>query len=392
MKILWSGDWHLTNKGAICGKFVMQDGINILLQDKIGALNRICEYAEENSVDLTVIPGDIFDNNYPESVSIKVAVETVNRLSKVAPVMIVAGNHDRKGPLEQSALASLVFRENVTVCETPEIINMIIQHKGIQIFALPYPRKFHLLADPQYKGLGPEELNRIVSGKTEEILSGFRAEIDRECLSILVGHFTVSGGQYSPGQFAPMWDITIKKEFFEPFDIVCLGHLHEAHDYYSGTITRTGFDDEEMTPGFKMIEVNITDSPIGLKKTMVTEFIELSSREFFTFTPSEFLHDDFSFDGIKKDDAIRFKGKLNRAEYEQYMRRLKELDMSFIKNAAEIESEILRTSADNGNSTEEMSTEDALKLWAREKPGYEKVIEQLTAKAQEIEGKWRKRA
>ena len=256
INIIHTADFHLTSKGTIAGHFLMRDGMTEVLRDKANAIGKICDYAETNPVDLIVIPGDIYDAADPDSASIRVGVEAIHRLSEQAPVVIVKGNHDgSKGSELANALASLTGREKqgVYISEQPDILNLMIRGKRVQIFTLPYPRKPHLLTDPKFKDLTPEELNRHVSELMEEILAGFRAEIDRDALNLLVGHFTVSGGRYSPGQLAPMWDVTIKKEFLEPFDVVMLGHLHESQEFYSGTITRTGFDEEGLKLGFKMI-------------------------------------------------------------------------------------------------------------------------------------------
>jgi len=59
MRILQSGDWHLSNRGAIAGRYVLRYGVNINLWDKTEAIRRICEYAEEDDLDLIAIPGDL---------------------------------------------------------------------------------------------------------------------------------------------------------------------------------------------------------------------------------------------------------------------------------------------------------------------------------------------
>lgn len=201
MKILHSGDWHLSNRGTVAGRYVMKDGINQTLVDRIYAIKGICNYVEENEIDLITIAGDLFDHSNPENVSILVAVEAIERLSEQAPLIILKGNHDG-GKMSEVANALAPFkwrspRFGIYVSDRPELFTIFTQKCKIQVFTLPYPRKSGLLADPQYKNLSPEELNAFVSRKMEEILAGFNAEIDREAVNILVGHITVAGGYYS---------------------------------------------------------------------------------------------------------------------------------------------------------------------------------------------------
>src|SRR4030042_5456018 len=94
MRVVHSGDWHLTNSGTIASRYVTRDGVNLCLWDKIQSVRMICDYVAENDTDLVAISGDLFDKPNPENVAIKVAVEAIERLSEYALVVIVRGNHD----------------------------------------------------------------------------------------------------------------------------------------------------------------------------------------------------------------------------------------------------------------------------------------------------------
>jgi exonuclease SbcD len=382
MKIVHSGDFHISNRGTVAGRYILKDGINQTLSDRICAIKRICDYAEENEIDLIVIAGDLFDHSNPENVSILVAVEAIERLSEQAPVIIVKGNHDGgKGSEIANALAPFKWKSprfGVYVSDRPELFTILTKKRKIQVFTLPYPRKSGLLADPQYKNLSPEELNGFVSRKMEEILAGFHAGIDREAVNVLVGHITVVGGYYSKEQIVPMFDIAIRKEFLEPFDVVCLGHLHEVQEYYCGTISRNGFGEEDMKVGFKVHHV----------EDKFSEFIELPARRYLTIQVDEFMKNE-ELAAIEPETVIRIKGKVKRHEYDSVVRKIKSLEFPFVKNAVEIESEVVRLSEDeHGN---EPTLEEAIRIWAQGREGYDKFIDLMVAKAKEIEGRWKSR-
>jgi exonuclease SbcD len=382
MKILHSGDWHISNRGTVARRYIIKDGINQTLLDRIYAIGRICDYAEENEIDLIVIAGDLFDHSNPENISILVAVEAIERLSEQAPVIIVKGNHDGgKGSEIANALAPFKWKSpkfGVYVSDRPELFTILTQKRKIQVFTLPYPRKSGLLTDPQYKTLSPEELNGFVSRKMEEILSGFHAGIDREAVNVLVGHITVAGGCYSKEQIVPMFDISIRKEFLEPFDVVCLGHLHEVQEYYCGAIARSGFGEEDMKVGFKVHHV----------EDKYSEFIELPARRYLTIQVDEFMKNE-ELTGVEPETVIRIKGKVKKHEYDSVVRKIKSLEFPFVKNAVEIESEVVRLSEnDQGNDP---TLEEAIRIWAQGRDGYDKLIDLIVAKAKEIEGRWKTR-
>jgi DNA repair exonuclease SbcCD nuclease subunit len=238
----------------------------------------------------------------------------------------------------------------------------------------PYPRRSELKSDPKFKSMSPEEISVYISRKMEEILSGFSAKIERDAVNILVGHFTVGGSIYSKEQNVPPFDISVRKEFLEPFDIVCLGHLHEPQEFYSGAIARNGFGEQDMKVGFKVYDIQPGEKP-------VEQFIELPAREFITLSPEEFMNNGH----INPEAAVRVKGKVKKYEYDEMVRRMKSLNHPFMKNSLEVE---LETAGSNGGDvSEEPTTEEAIKLWATGREGIGKFLDKLIVAAKEVEQK-----
>ena len=390
MRVLQTGDWHLSNSGTIAGRYVLRDGVNLCLWDKIQSLRIICEYAEENELDLIAVTGDLFDKANPESVAIKVGVEAIERLSENAPVVIVKGNHDGgKGSEAANALAPFgrwSERFGVYVSERPQVFSILSKGRKMQVFTLPYPRKSALYNAPQYKTLSPEEVSRFVGFKMEDILTGFTAQLDKGALNILVGHVTLAGGMYSKEQTVPPFDISIRKEFVEKFDLPLLGHLHMPQEFYAGAIFRGGFGEEETTVGFKVHEVQ-EDSSIGWTR-IDEQFIELPSRRYVTLKADEFLQD--SAQTIEKygpEAAIRIKGRVQRHEYDEIVKKIKALHFPFVKNAVEMESDAVRVEEDG--ISQEPTVDEAIRIWGQHKDGVDKFIDKLVVAAKEIEYKWK---
>ena len=387
IKILHSADWHLSNRMTIAGRFVLSQGINLALLDRVQALKKIIEYAQKNDADLIVIPGDIFDHHDPEDVAVDVAVSTIESLSEQAPVVIVKGNHEGGKASEVSnALASLKQRPGIFLFEEPGMLPILIKDRHINIFALPYPKKPSPKSDPSLRELSPEEISVFVSRKMEEVLTGFQTKIEKDAINVLVGHFTVAGSIYSKEQSVPPFDISVRKEFLEPFDVVCLGHLHEPQEYYSGAIARSGFGEQDMKVGFKVHEVQ-ESSRQKAECSVKTEFIELPARQYETISPDEFLQGISQGFHYQNGVAVRIKGKLPKFEYDEVMRKIKAENLQFFKNSLEVESD---TAGGNGSGdvSEEPSLEEAIKLWAVNREGVGKFMDQLIVAAKEIEAKF----
>ena len=390
MRVVHSGDWHISNSGTIASRYVTRDGVNLCLWDKIQSVKIICDYVAENDIDLIAIAGDLFDKPNPENVAIKVAVEAIERLSEFAPVVIAKGNHDG-GKGGELANALSVFgsgrrKHGIYVSDRPEIIPILSKQRKIQVFTLPYPRKSALYTDPQYKTLSPEELSRLVGFKMEEILRGFTAQLDRYALNVLVGHFTVSSGMYSPDQTVPPFDISIRKECLEKFDLVLLGHLHMPQEFYCGAIFRGGFGEEDTKAGFKTYEI-CPDGEIGWTQ-IGEQFIELPARKYLTIKADEFLKDGAQMiEDVGPEAAIRIKGKVQRHQYDDVVRKIKALHFPFIKNAVEVESQTVRI--EEGGISQEPSVEEAVRIWGQGKEGVDKFIERLVESAKQIEYHWK---
>ena len=391
LRVLQTADWHLADRGTIAGKLVLKDGVNLTLFERIQAVNRIVEFVVSNPVSLVVIPGDLFDHPNPEDPAVDIAVGAINTMAAKAPVVIVKGNHDGgKGAEVSNALASLKERPGVHVFEAPGVLSLPIfdeaafQNVTVKIFALPYPRKAALKSDPACKGMSPEELSVYISQKMDEILAGFHAQIDDQAVNILAGHITVADAHYSQEQTAMPFDIIIRRELLKPFDLVCLGHLHDPQEFYSGAIVRAGFGEATMTPGFKVYDIETIN---GRPDSSNMQFVTLPARDYLTFTPEEFM--EFSpetNDGLS-EVAIRVKGKALRPDYDAVIRKAKSLGLPFFKNAMEVQLEAVGVGT-TGDVTEEPDLEGAIRMWGAGRDGIDKFIEKLLQAGREIEEKY----
>lgn len=86
MKLLHVSDWHL---GATLGRLRREP-------DHTQVLDEIVTIAESYEPHLVVHTGDLFDGVRPPVESMRLAFETLRRLAHLAPVLVIAGNHDSR--------------------------------------------------------------------------------------------------------------------------------------------------------------------------------------------------------------------------------------------------------------------------------------------------------
>ena len=84
MKLLHTSDWHL---GAKLGR-------HDRTPDHLNALRGLLAVAESERPDLVLHTGDLFDASRPPYEALQLGVRALGRLVKLAPTVVIAGNHD----------------------------------------------------------------------------------------------------------------------------------------------------------------------------------------------------------------------------------------------------------------------------------------------------------
>ena len=106
MRILHTSDWHI-------GKRLDRFDRTAEFSD---ALDEVASIADERSVDLVLVSGDVFDRPFPPVESLRLGLDRLLRLADGRPVVVVAGNHDSPGLFE--ALAPLLAPQGVHLVGT----------------------------------------------------------------------------------------------------------------------------------------------------------------------------------------------------------------------------------------------------------------------------------
>ncbi len=242
MKILHTSDWHVGRK--IRGRDRSDEHREVLAE--------LVDLADQSSVDLVLVAGDVFDTASPSPVAEQIVWRALIDLSEVAPVVVIAGNHDN--PARLDALAPLAARTRVTVVGAPRspgdggVVSM--DDLGVKIAMLPFVSQRAIVkveeimsSDPdQHAGAYEDRLRRVIGLLTEDMTI--------ETVNILVSHLTVYGAKEGGGErSAHIFGYAIPAGLFPGhLSYVALGHLHRqqkmAHAsavWYSGSPLQLDF-------------------------------------------------------------------------------------------------------------------------------------------------------
>lgn len=254
-----------------------EGGLNGRLLDFIKTYNEAVDYTIEQKVDLCLIPGDIFRTKTPQPYEIDAFTAGVKKMiDKGIQVVVVVGNHDTfDSHILKSSISflSTAGLDRFTISEKPEIIKLNLKNGPVQIQTMPYQRMSLL------KMKSHEEVAEYMIKTIDEMYESR----DKEIPIIFAGHFTIrdskSGSeQKTVNTFA---EPLIPKYVFEKKDYlyVAMGHLHKFQrvlerppTFYTGSINRTDFNEDEDDKGFMHIDV--------AGKKVQYQFIKVGARTF----------------------------------------------------------------------------------------------------------------
>ncbi len=125
-RFLHTADWHLGRA------FHGED----LLRSQAEFVDFAVEAARSSKVDGILLAGDLYDRALPPVDAVRLASEALFRLSEVAPVVVISGNHDSAARLGFGA--ELFARAQVHIATDPAQIGTPVAVGGALIYPLPY--------------------------------------------------------------------------------------------------------------------------------------------------------------------------------------------------------------------------------------------------------------
>lgn len=256
MKILHTADWHVGR--SIRGRSRHDEQASVL--------GELAALAGGESVDLVLIAGDQFDTANPAPVSEQLVYRTLLALAEVAPVVMVAGNHDHPGRL--AAVAPLLELGRVTVASAvrrPEEGGVVRPLDGVRVATIPFLSQRSIVTAADLMALDSDQHGGKYADRMGAIVTALTAGLTAGTVNLVVGHVMVHGGDVGGGERSAhtVFDYSIPGQTFPPeLSYVALGHLHRhqrmpaaAPVWYSGSPVQLDFGETEHDKGVVLVEV-----------------------------------------------------------------------------------------------------------------------------------------
>ena len=279
MRLLHTSDWHLgrTFHGAS------------LLDEQAQAVDRIVDMVAENSIELVVVAGDLYDRAFPPAEAVNLFDEAIARLrSTGATVVAISGNHDssiRVGVYDRILTATgVTIRGDIRRAAEPVIIESTDAGPPVAVYPLPYldPTVAGPLLQPEpdpesvitekpspsdgvsRRRLRHDEVTRLATDRIRADLAGRNG-----ARSVVVAHTFVEGGLTCESER----ELTVGNvervgvDAFDGFDYVALGHLHGSQERdgarvaYSGTPLPYSFSEEGQNKSVRVVEIGSDGTP-----------------------------------------------------------------------------------------------------------------------------------
>ena len=177
VKILHTADWHVGR--SIRGRSRHGEQEEVLAE--------IARTAAAEGVDLVLVAGDLFDTSSPPPAAERLVYRTLLQLAEVAPVVIVAGNHDHPRRLE--AVAPLLELGRVivgAVLSRPDEGGVVRPIEGVRVAMIPFLSQRGIVTASDLMSQSAAEQGGKYADRMAAIIEAFCAGLSGDEVNIVV--------------------------------------------------------------------------------------------------------------------------------------------------------------------------------------------------------------
>jgi DNA repair protein SbcD/Mre11 len=261
MRILHTSDWHI-------GKVLK--GVP-RIDEQRDVLAEIVGIATEESVDLAVIAGDLFESAVPPPEAQALVWSTVLDLRETgAEVVLIAGNHDNGHLLE--ALSPLALAAGVHVLGTPKapdaggVLSLETQAGEHALVAcLPFMSQRYVIRAAELMTQDAAENAGTYAERYRAVMTALCESFSKTTVNVVVTHGYVRGGRLGGGERDAQCieDYWVDATSFPPSaQYVALGHLHRTQPlpggapiWYCGSPIQIDFGEGGETKNVLLVDV-----------------------------------------------------------------------------------------------------------------------------------------
>lgn len=259
VRILHTADWHVGR--SIRGRSRTDEHRAVLAE--------IADVARREAVDLVLVAGDTFDVVAPSAESERIVYQALLDLSDIAPVVLIAGNHDH--PRRWRAVAPLFEMGRVTVGATLQRpdeggVARIQTDAGetARIALVPFVGKRGIVTADDLMALDPFEHGGKYAGRVEAILDKLTEGMTSDDVNLVVAHLMIAEGRLGGGERIAFTveDYAIPATAFSgSLSYVALGHLHRMQSvpapapvWYAGSPMQLDFGERDDEKGLLVVD------------------------------------------------------------------------------------------------------------------------------------------
>lgn len=221
MRILHTSDWHIGRTFH---------GVD-LLADQGTVLRSIAELVAAQSIDVVVVPGDIYDRAVPSADAVLVCNRGLEAIRAAGAVIVAtSGNHDSPARLGAGAAfasaGGLHLMTRVGDVATPVVIDD--EHGCVAFYGIPYlePETTRVELDVPTARTHADVLGAAMDRVRGDLAT--RSEAGQCVRSVVLAHAFIVGGEATGSErsISSGGIETAPASAFDGVDYVALGHLH----------------------------------------------------------------------------------------------------------------------------------------------------------------------
>ncbi len=266
MKLLHTSDWHVGKK---LGRFDRMDEYRAVLAEVAGL-------AEQESADLVLVSGDLFDRPLPPVDALQAVLTALVALTGGGrrPVVAVAGNHDSPDFLEALAPflapASIHLIGHVKAPAAGGVLELDTPGGRALVAGFPFLREGRVVDFMADTGDWYQDYAHRVRRLCEEYAAHLSREAGGDAVTVLVAHFMVTGARIRAGAPRGERELHIGEAYTATEEAVptglgyvAMGHIHAPQPvphanvpaHYAGSLLQLDFGEAGEEKRVVMVDV-----------------------------------------------------------------------------------------------------------------------------------------
>ncbi len=274
MRLLHTSDWHV-------GKAIRGAS---RADEHRAVLREIASIAEAEAVDVVLVAGDLFETAAPGPGSEQIVYQALLDLARVAPVVVVGGNHDN--PRRLAAVAPLLSLGRVHLlaqAARPDeggVVDIDVDGTTLRLALVPFVSKRGIVRADELMRDAAFELHQTYDERMRAVISGLTSGFAADTVNVVCGHLFAAGGTLGGGERSAhtILDYSVGSLAFPvTAQYVALGHLHRPQEIpgstrirYCGSPLQLDFGETDDAKSVTIVDLE-PGAPAAVREVPLTE-------------------------------------------------------------------------------------------------------------------------